>query len=931
VLVAASGAGLADTPSVSGQTGLISMPDARIAPEGTWRTGLSFMRPYQAIWSSVAMFPWLEAGFRYTRIYHVPGFPDRPEAEDYGDYKDKSFDVKLRAFPERGPWPQLALGLQDAGGGTGIFRGWYGVASKRFGELDLTLGYGEERFDGAFGGVRWTPSAAPNWSVVAEYDAYDYPNDRFAELSGAARYRKEMAIGLEYRWGWFGAKVFSAHDNAGFNAYVSVPLGEREFVPKVNEPAPYTRINPRPTEEQWRADGAHRSRLARALVEQDFADISLGYHNGRLEARLTNTRISSMPRAVGRAARTLLSFAPLEVREIRVTYAQGTLPVATYTFINMPLLQRYFNGMATREMLAPYVAIEYADPAQLAEEADRAETLEAFALPLPESLVIERDGADIVALRGRDVLGGSLYVAPSFSTYFNDPSGAFRYDIWLAAHYQRPIGRQRFLEAELRVPVYGDVDEVTTPSNSELPHVRTDIAEYRREGGVKLMRLAALQFFHPRERVYAKASAGVYEEMFSGAGGQVLYLPRGGRWALDVEAHWVRQRDFEGWFGHQDYRTVTAIASLNYRMAYGVTGTLRAGRFLAKDEGVRAEVKRRFASGWEVGAWYTVTNGNDITSPGTPDSPYHDKGIFMAWQLDTLLTRDTQASASLRLSPWTRDVGQMVAAPGELYSALERPVVRMHEQGGLARLGDRDEDYALPELGVPAGREWPDFLADDLRGAGRAAGEVDWLRSTLVAGGLVLGSALLDKQAFEWAEEHKDEEALKSLVRFGDALPVAAVALSGVFAFDTSRPQLSDAGLAALEASGVALLGSTFSKYLVGRARPTAGLGHREFEPGEEDDRFHSFPSRHTAVMWAAVTPYAKEYDLPWLYGVAALTNAARVGSREHWVSDTVAGSLLGYALGHIAWEARRDARLGRRGPTLAVMPDGVGVRWELP
>ena len=69
-----------------------------------------------------------------------------------------------------------------------------------------------------------------------------------------------------------------------------------------------------------------------------------------------------MPRAIGRAARTMLSFAPLEVREIRITYVQGSLPVATYTFINIPLLQRYFNGMASREQLAPYVAIEYAAP-----------------------------------------------------------------------------------------------------------------------------------------------------------------------------------------------------------------------------------------------------------------------------------------------------------------------------------------------------------------------------------------------------------------------------------------------------------------------------------------------------------------------------------------------------------------------------------------
>jgi membrane-associated phospholipid phosphatase len=82
--------------------------------------------------------------------------------------------------------------------------------------------------------------------------------------------------------------------------------------------------------------------------------------------------------------------------------------------------------------------------------------------------------------------------------------------------------------------------------------------------------------------------------------------------------------------------------------------------------------------------------------------------------------------------------------------------------------------------------------------------------------------------------------------------------------------------------------------------------------------------------MWAAVTPYASEFGMPWLYGVAALTNAARVGSREHWLSDTVASSLLGYAIGHIAWEARRDSRRGKNGASLAIGPGMVGARWEL-
>ena len=920
----------AASPSVTGQTGLISMPDARVAPEGAWRTGVSFLRPYQSIWSSVAMFPWAEGSFRYTRIMHVPpavSNPDPNYISNYGDFKDKAFDGKLVLLPERSWWPALAIGAQDMGGGTGLFRAPYGVVSKQVGEFDLSLGYGRRRLEGVFGGVHWTPQAAPNWSLLAEYDAYDYRHDYKADLSGAAAYKKAPAVGVEYRQDWYGVKAFASHGETGFNAYVSIPLERREFIPKIDEPPAYTKINPRPTEAQWAADGAHRARLGRALRAQDFREIKLGYENGTLEAALTNVRISSMPRAVGRAARTLLSVAPLEVREIRVTYQQGVIPLATYTFINVPLLQRYFNGMASREQLAPYVEIRYARPQDAGNETgDRKEALAAFEEPLPESLVVDRSGPDFVALKGENVLGGRARIRPSFSGYFNDPSGAFRFDLSAVGSYERPLARQTFLVAESKLTVYENVSGVTQASNSELPHVRTDVAEYKRASKLKMLRLLVNQYYQPAERVYARASAGIYEEMFAGTGGQVLYLPRTGDWAVDLATDWVRQRDFNGWFRMRDYSTVTAIASLNYKLAQGVTATVRAGRFLARDTGARFEIKRRFASGFEVGAWYTRTNGNDITSPGTPTSPYYDKGIFMAMPLDTLLTRDTQTVADLSLSPWTRDVGQMVASPGDLYRMLERPINQMHELDGLSRFGDRDDDYNLPALG--ADRRWPDFVADDVFGARRAAEGVDWAQTAVLGGAMVLGAAALDKPLFRWADRHRDSRAVKKGVRLGDALPIVAVGASAMFAFDESRPRLSDAGVSALEASALALLATEGGKYLFGRERPSTGGSNTEFHPGSSQDRFHSFPSNHVSVMWAAVTPYAKEFDMPWLYGVAALTNAARVGSREHWFSDTAASAALGYVLGNITWEARRASRRDK-GPTVSVGLNQVNVGWE--
>ncbi len=919
-----------DHPSTTGQTGLVNMPDARFAPVGSWRTGLSWMRPYETLWSGVTLFPWLEPSFRYTRIFHVPGFPESPGVH-YGDYKDKSLDVKLRLLDEREFWPQIALGAQDVFG-TDIFRAYYAVASKRFGDFDATLGYGRERIDGAFGGLRYTPQALPDWSVVAEYDANDYARDHGSDLSGAASYKKGPAVALEYRRKWYGVSLGAAHGEPVVNAFVNVPLDEKEWVPKVDEPPPYTRINPRPTGAQWREDPAHRERLQRALYEQDFRNVKLAYDNEVLSAELTNIRISSMPRAVGRAARTLLSFAPLETREIKVTYTLDRLPLATYDFINVPLLQRYFNGMASRKMLAEYVAIQYAAPEKRDAAADREETLAAFEEPIPEHLLVQTGvEGNYFSLRAENFLGGKFFLQPGVEGYFNDPSGAFKLDVsaiastehWLAPHTQ--------VLSDWKLTLWENVSDVTQPSNSELPHVRSDVADYKRGGKFKILRLVANQYFQPARQWYARVSAGIYEEMYDGVGGQVLYLPPKGDWAGDVAVDWVKQRDFEGFFGTRDYDTVTAIASLNYRLAEGVTLTGRAGRFLAKDEGVRFEAKRRFASGVEVGAWYTYTNGNDITSPGSPSSPYHDKGIMMSIPLSPMLTRDTSAVGGFALAPWTRDVGQMVVSPGDLYRLTERSVVQMHEQDGLSNLGDRPDDYDLPSLGTGArDRRWPDFLGDDALALAPAAGKINWWQTALGGAALTLAAGSVDRRAADWAERHKDSAWLKDFVRFGDALPLVALGASGMFAFDSSRPRLSDAGVAALEAGAAGLVAAEVLKYGVGRARPSAGLGTTEFSPGSREDSYHSFPSNHTVAMWAAITPYAREYDMPWLYGVAALTNFARIGSREHWVSDTVGGAAIGYVLGYLAWDTRREARQRNSAPQVLVSPTSVNLAWKL-
>ncbi len=191
----------------------------------------------------------------------------------------------------------------------------------------------------------------------------------------------------------------------------------------------------------------------------------------------------------------------------------------------------------------------------------------------------------------------------------------------------------------------------------------------------------------------------------------------------------------------------------------------------------------------------------------------------------------------------------------------------------------------------------------------------------LIATGLVAGSALLDRPVDTYVRDHGNNPSARALGRAGGAVPIAGIGLAGLsWALQRGSVQ-GDVAQSALLAGTSALLASEVSKYVIDRSRPRDELGASNFGNGSRRDG--SFPSVHSAVAWAVITPYAKYYDAPWLYGLAALTNVGRVADREHWVSDTVAGAALGYWLGD--WFYRRSgAADDDSGPRLWISPRAV-------
>jgi hypothetical protein len=216
------------------------------------------------------------------------------------------------------------------------------------------------------------------------------------------------------------------------------------------------------------------------------------------------------------------------------------------------------------------------------------------------------------------------------------------------------------------VNVYNNLN-LTTVSNSSLPHVRSDITEYYKEGinGFRDFKLTYDARIAPT--VYGELKAGYLEDMYAGVGGNVIWRPDDSNIAIGVDLYQVWQRAFNRLFGFRSYQILTGHASVYYQWPeHGLNLAVHVGRYLAGDWGATFQVTRRFETGVEVGAFATFTN--------VPFSKFgegsFDKGIIIRIPLEWVLPLYTQPAYALDLHSLTRDGGQRLAGDDSLYDKL---------------------------------------------------------------------------------------------------------------------------------------------------------------------------------------------------------------------------------------------------------------------
>jgi hypothetical protein len=163
-------------PGLEGVTGILNVPSAEAAKDGEVFAGfgrnennLRFPgRTQRNYFLGVGFLPGLEISARYIDF---PEIQD-PSVPGFGTRKDRSVNVKFQLLDERSFPASFAIGVYDVGGGAAIERGKYAAVSKTVGAAKLTAGYGNDRFDGFFGGVE--VAAADELDLLYEYDSHSH-------------------------------------------------------------------------------------------------------------------------------------------------------------------------------------------------------------------------------------------------------------------------------------------------------------------------------------------------------------------------------------------------------------------------------------------------------------------------------------------------------------------------------------------------------------------------------------------------------------------------------------------------------------------------------------------------------------------------------------------------------------------------------------
>lgn len=395
----------------------------------------------------------------------------------------------------------------------------------------------------------------------------------------------------------------------------------------------------------WYQDEAYRAEIAKNLVELLKAD-SIGLYGVEVGQRrvsifIENAKYHAHARAIGRAARALTRTMPPSIETFEVTTVEGSLPISTVIMKRSQLEDQVNRPDAANRAWVTSEIVE--------------------GIPIPWGTIEAPGGIEYPRFRWG--------ISPATPANLFDPDQPVRFDLSVVASAKLELTPGFSISGAVSKRIIGDLDDITRTSNSLVPNrVRSEIAQYLREGDPALLQLTADYVSKFDHGFYGRVSAGLLERMYGGLSAELLWKPVDQSWGVGLELNWVKQRGFDTRFSFQDYDVATGHASFYWNTNYyGLFAQIDAGRYLAGDWGATFTLKRRFANGWEFGGFFTLT---DIPFSQFGEGSF-DKGLFLTIPFNWIVPFETRSTYPLLIKPLTRDGGQRLEVSNRLWNIVE--------------------------------------------------------------------------------------------------------------------------------------------------------------------------------------------------------------------------------------------------------------------
>ena len=609
-------------------------------------------------------FDWMEASYFYYRPSDLRWSGNNIR----GHYLDKGFNVKFIYRSRKSNIPNIALGLDDFAG-TGYFTKEYIVATNKFNNTKLTVGMGWGKFAGKnsfenplsqistslsfrpvvsdnfklggspsydqwfrgdatiFGGIEYSLPFTRGLNLKLEYDPFDYLDfsafNRVDAIYGLRKKDSDINIGLSYALNkhitvdasYIKGNTFNLSFNLAttFNNSLS---SKPKFKPKVVKQ----------NEIKGKKNIFYEDLLYNLNSNRLFLQTSTLHKNGSLDVSISTSDHRNAIRSssyVASISKKVADLNDIDLNLINVSHINAGIELNNITYI------------------ADYVGESSNTPIEL---------------KIKNSKIDSGNTNDFLEDEFRPrIIFPSIFssISPTIVSHIGNPEKFYFGGINLQHISEIQFARNLLLSTELNLRLYDNFQNSISGPGSVMEHVRTDLVQYLKEDDLYIERMQLDYIWSPHKDVYAKISGGIFEQMFGGFGGELLYKPFNKNYNVGFELFHVKQRTFDQRFNFQEYKTVTGHISFGYIFAAGIESNLSFGRYLAKDDGYTLDIGRRTHSGFKAGIYFTRTN---ISAERFGEGSF-DKGFYFQIPMDLFNNSYKGNYSTFKLAPLTRDGG----------------------------------------------------------------------------------------------------------------------------------------------------------------------------------------------------------------------------------------------------------------------------------